>query len=96
VASMPSRAAAADAVTSRAADASTFEAEISPLLGAARRRHRRFASGGWSQAGGGEGLIFADALHGWIFNGAGLWATTDSGTTWQYQPVIGPVPGYGS
>ena len=66
------------------------------VVGAARRRHRRFASGGWSQAGGGEGLIFADALHGWIFNGAGLWATTDSGTTWQYQPVIGPVPGYGS
>ena len=70
MASMPSRAAAADAVTSRAADASTFEAEISPLLGAARRRHRRFASGGWSQAGGGEGLTFADVLHGWTFNGA--------------------------
>src|ERR1035441_9941834 len=34
---MASRAAAADAVTSRAADASTFEAEISPLLGVALR-----------------------------------------------------------
>ena len=47
------------------------------------------------QCGGGEGLTFADALHGWTFNNAGLWATTDGGTDWQYQPLIGPVPGYG-
>ncbi len=51
------------------------------------------ASAGWSNAGGGEGLTFADALHGWTFNAAGLWATTDGGAGWRYQPIVGPVPG---
>jgi photosystem II stability/assembly factor-like uncharacterized protein len=54
------------------------------------------ASAGWSGAGGGEGLTFADPLHGWTYNSAGLWATTDGGSGWHYQPVIGPVPGWPS
>ncbi len=44
-------------------------------------------------AGGAEGLVFADGLHGWTFTSAGMWATSD-GVNWRYQPIIGPVPGY--
>jgi hypothetical protein len=52
------------------------------------------AEAGWNEGGGGEGLVFADALDGWTFNSAGLWATTDGGADWNYQPIIGPVPGW--
>jgi hypothetical protein len=45
-------------------------------------------------AGGAEGVTFADALHGWTFVSAGVWATSDGGDHWRYQPIIGPVPGY--
>lgn len=51
-------------------------------------------SAAWSNAGGGEGLSFANAQDGWTFNSAGLWATTDGGADWRYQPIIGPVPGW--
>jgi hypothetical protein len=51
-------------------------------------------SAAWNNAGGGEGLTFANALDGWTFNSAGLWATTDGGAGWQAQPIIGPVPGW--
>jgi photosystem II stability/assembly factor-like uncharacterized protein len=51
-------------------------------------------SAAWNNAGGGEGLTFANALDGWTFNSAGLWATTDGGADWHYQPIIGPVPGW--
>jgi photosystem II stability/assembly factor-like uncharacterized protein len=44
--------------------------------------------------GGAEGLTFADPRHGWTFTTAGVWNTTDGGIHWQYQPVIGRVPGY--
>jgi hypothetical protein len=37
---------------------------------------------------------FANALDGWTFNSTGLWATTDGGADWHYQPIIGPVPGW--
>jgi hypothetical protein len=43
--------------------------------------------------GGAEGLTFTDPLHGWTFTSAGMWHTTDGGVHWQYQPVIGRVPG---
>lgn len=51
-------------------------------------------SAAWNNAGGGEGLAFANAQDGWTFNSAGLWATNDGGGAWQYQPIIGPVPGW--
>jgi photosystem II stability/assembly factor-like uncharacterized protein len=46
------------------------------------------------QAGVELDVTFADPLDGWTFNSAGLWATTDGGAGWQYQPIIGPVPGW--
>lgn len=45
-------------------------------------------------ADGTGGITFADPQHGWTFAGAGLWATSDGGAHWRYEPVIGPVPGY--
>jgi photosystem II stability/assembly factor-like uncharacterized protein len=46
----------------------------------------------YSQGGGDLGVAFADAAHGWLYSSMGLWSTTDGGSTWQYQPIIGPVP----
>ena len=44
--------------------------------------------------GGAVSLVFPDALHGWAFAPAGVWATGDGGVSWHLQPIIGPVPGY--
>lgn len=44
--------------------------------------------------GGAEGLTFGDPQHGWTFVSAGVWATTDGGVHWQYQSIIGRVPGF--
>jgi len=52
------------------------------------------ALGTLPDAGTGAAVAFADAMHGWICSSAGLWATTDGGPDWQYQPIIGPVPGW--
>lgn len=41
--------------------------------------------------GGGEGVTFADPLHGWTFSTAGLWVTIDGGAVWKRQSVIGPT-----
>jgi hypothetical protein len=46
----------------------------------------------FSGAGGAQGVTFADALHGWTWTSAGMWATTDGGRHWSYQPVLGTVP----
>lgn len=46
------------------------------------------------QGGGEVDVAFADSTHGWVFGSAGLWATTDGGADWQYQPIIGPVPAW--
>jgi len=48
----------------------------------------------FGNAGGGEGVTFADSLHGWTFVPAGLWVTTDGGIVWKRQSIIGPVTGY--
>ena len=49
----------------------------------------------FGNAGGGEGVTFADALHGWTFATAGVsWVTTDGGIVWKRQSIIGPVTGY--
>jgi photosystem II stability/assembly factor-like uncharacterized protein len=48
----------------------------------------------FGNAGGGEGVTFADQLHGWTFATAGLWVTTDGGAVWKRQSIIGPVLGY--
>ncbi len=53
----------------------------------------RLPYGGW---GGAEGVNFADAEHGWTYGSYGLWATSDGGTHWRYQPIIGPIPGVSS
>lgn len=45
------------------------------------------------QGGAEVDITFADALHGWIFSKSGLWVTTDGGTVWTAQPIIGVVPG---
>ena len=47
-----------------------------------------------SEAGGDLDVTFANALDGWVCGSAGLWATTDGGADWQYQPIIGPVPAW--
>ncbi|HUZ69742.1 MAG TPA: sigma-70 family RNA polymerase sigma factor [Candidatus Saccharimonadales bacterium] len=48
----------------------------------------------FGNAGGGEAVVFADALHGWTFVTAGMWVTTDGGVVWKRQSIVGPVPGY--
>jgi hypothetical protein len=46
-------------------------------------------NGPFSSAGGAEGVTFVDALHGWTYSSAGLWATVDGGVHWTQQAVIG-------
>jgi photosystem II stability/assembly factor-like uncharacterized protein len=48
----------------------------------------------FGDSGGTEGVVFADALHGWAISAAGLWVTTDGGGHWSYQPIVGRVPGF--
>jgi hypothetical protein len=54
--------------------------------------HASLPSGDFGGAGGATAVVFADTLHGWTFTGAGMWATSDGGAHWAYQPIIGPVP----
>jgi len=46
------------------------------------------------QGGGVLDVTFADLMDGWIASELGLWATSDGGAAWEYQPIIGPVPGW--
>jgi hypothetical protein len=54
--------------------------------------HASLPSGNFGGGGGATAVVFADALHGWTFTSAGVWATSDGGARWAYQPIIGPVP----
>jgi photosystem II stability/assembly factor-like uncharacterized protein len=53
--------------------------------------HASLPSEYFGGAGGGEGVTFADSLHGWTFTSAGLWVTTDGGVHWTRQSIIGPT-----
>lgn len=52
--------------------------------------HAALPSDYFGGGGGAEGLGFEDALHGWTFNSAGIWTTSDGGVTWRQEPAIGP------